>query len=171
MVRLVPLQFHPHFFTMPWTPEQKRAQRAAASLVRKTIHKSLPVNSNFPLAKAAILDPEALSTEPPTLEESMLDTERARMEREDLRGHMLASGAKAALLGQRVFLAGEKVIVKESWWPIICPPLRNGQEPRVKFLLNKWNPRLEVWGVIAAQGEHKGKPFYIDIPVAALEHA
>ena len=156
---------------MPWTPEQKRVQRAAASLVRKTIHKSLPGNSNFPLAKAAILDPEALSTEPPTLEESMLDTERARMEREDLRGHMLLSGAKAALLGQRVFLAGEKVIVKECWWPIICPPLRNGQEPRIKFLLNKWNPRLEVWGVIAAQGEHKGKPFYIDIPAAALEHA
>ena len=156
---------------MPWTPEQKRVQRAAASLVRKTIHKSLPGHPNSSLAKAAILDPKALSTEPPTLEESMLDTERARIEREDLLGHMLASGAKAALLGQRVFLVCEKVIVKESWWPIICPPLRNGQEPRIKFLLNKWNPRLEVWGVTAAQGEHKGKPFYIDIPIAALEHA
>ena len=101
----------------------------------------------------------------------MRDTECVRMELEDLRGHMMASSAKAALLGQRIFLAGEKVIVQDSWWPIICPPLRNGQEPRVKFLLGKWNARLEVWSVIAAQGEHKGKPFYIDIPVAALEHA
>ena len=156
---------------MPWTPEQKREQRAAATLVSKTIHKSLPSNSNLPLPKAAILDPEALPTEPPTLEESLLDTERARMEREDLRGHMMASGAKAALLGQRVFLAGEKVIVKESWWPIICPPLRSGPEPRIKFILDKWDARREVWKVIAAQGVHKGKPFYNDIPDAALEHA
>ena len=83
---------------------------------------------------------------------------------------MMASCAKAALLGRRVFLAGG-VIVKESWWPIICPPFRNGQEPRVKFLLDKWNARLEVWSVIVAQGEHKGRPFWIDIPVAAFEHA
>ena len=156
---------------MPWTPEQKREQRAAATLVRKTIHKPLPANSNLPLPKAAILYPEALPTEPSTLEESMLDTERARMEREDLRGHMMASGAKAALFGQRVFLVGKKVIVKESWWPIICPPLRNGQEPRIKFLLSKWNARLEMWSVVAAQGVHKDKLFYTDIPVAALEHA
>ena len=146
-------------------------QRAAATVVRKTIHKSLPSKSNLPLPKAAILDPEALPTEPPTLEESMLATERARMEREDLRGHMLASGAKAALLGRRVFLAGEKVIVKESWWQIICPPLRSGQEPQIKFLLGKWNARLQVWSEIAAQGLHKGKLFYTDIPIAALEHA
>ena len=101
----------------------------------------------------------------------MLDTECARMELEDLRGHMMESSAKAALLGRRVFVAGEKVLAKESWWPIVCPPLRSGQEPWIKFFLSKWNARLEVWSVIATQGLHKGKPFYIDIPFAALEHA
>ena len=156
---------------MPWTKEQKQAQRAAASLLRKTIHKSLPENLKLPLPKAAILDPTVLPTSPPTLEQSMRDTECARMELEDLRGRMMASSAKAALLGRCVFVAGEKVLVKEGWWPIVCPPLRSGQEPRIKFFLSKWNARLEVWSVIAAQGEHKGKPFYIDIPVAALEHA
>ena len=154
---------------MPWTKEQKRAQRSAASLVRKTIHKSPPGNSNLPTAKAAVLDPEALPTEPPTLQQSMRDTESARMELEDLRGHIMASSTKAGLLGRRVSLPGEKVIVKENWWPIICPPLLSGQEPRIKFLLEKWDARRELWKVNAAQGPHQSKPFYCDIPCAALE--
>ena len=154
---------------MPWTKEQKQAQRAASKLVRTSIQK--PTSSNLPLPRAANLDLKDLPTEPPTMEEVMQANECARMELEDLRGRVMAGSTRTALLGQRVFLPGEKVIVKEAWWSIICPPLRNGQEPRIKFLLDKLDVRREVWRVVAAQGPHKGKAFFCDIPDAALEHA
>ena len=154
---------------MGWTKEKKRAERAAATLVRKTNLKA--PSCTLPLPGASLVNPGVLPTEPPTLEQAMCDAERARTALEDLRGRMMVEGANAVLLGHRVFLPGEWVIVKANWWPIICPPLRSGHEPRIKFSLNKWDVRREVWSVIAAQGVHKGKPFYTDIPAAALEHA
>ena len=122
---------------MGWTKEKKRAERAAATLVRKT-DLTAP-SSSLPLPGASLVNPGVLPTEPPTLEQAMCDVERARIALEDLRGRMMVDGANAALFGQRVFLSGEKVIVKANWWPIVCPPLRGGQEPRIKFILNKWD--------------------------------
>ena len=107
---------------MPWTKEQKRAQRSAVSLVRVKVSKVSAQSSKLPLPRASVVDVSLLPTEPPSNEELMLRVERASMALEDLRGHVLAEGARVALLGRRVFLEGEKVIVKESWWPIVCPP-------------------------------------------------
>ena len=157
---------------MPWTKEQKRAQRSAVSLVRVKVSKISAQSSKLPLPRASVVDVSLLPTEPPSNEELMLRAERASMALEDLRGHVLAEGARIALLGRRVFLEGEKVIVKESWWPIVCPPLRgHGQDPRIKFTLQRFNVYSDRWTVCAAQGPNKGRTFYNDIPSGALEHA